>query len=73
MVPGTHNYTYDTRDRLTPATHPNQTNESYTYDDVGNRNASHQGSSYSYQPFNRLGVANGTSFGYDTNGNQSSK
>jgi YD repeat-containing protein len=32
---GAHNYTYDTRDRLTAATHPNQTNESYTLDDVG--------------------------------------
>jgi len=41
---GTHNYTYDTRDRLTAATHPNQTNESYSLDDVGNRTASHQGS-----------------------------
>jgi RHS repeat-associated protein len=67
---GTHNYSYDTLDRLTTATHPNQTNESYTYDEVGNRMASHQGSSYSYQAFNRLVSANGTSFGYDANGNQ---
>lgn len=37
---GTHDYSYDTRDRLTAATHPNQTNESYTLDDVGNRTAS---------------------------------
>jgi len=51
---GTHNYIYDTRDRLTAASHPNQTNESYTLDDVGNRTASHQGSSYSYQPFARF-------------------
>lgn len=54
-------------------THPNQPNESHTYDDVGNRTASHQGSSYSYQPFNRLVSANGTTFGYDPNGNQTSK
>ena len=66
---GAHNYSYDSLDRLTAATHPNQTNESYTYDDVGNRTASHQGSSYSYQPFNRLVSANGTSLGYDTHGN----
>jgi RHS repeat-associated protein len=66
---GTHNYSYDIIDRLTAATHPNQTNESYTYDDVGNRTASHQGSNYSYQAFNRLVAANGTSFGYDPNGN----
>ncbi len=31
---GAHNYSYDSLDRLTAATHPNQTNESYTYDDV---------------------------------------
>jgi len=70
---GTHNYSYDTRDRLTAATHPNQTNESYTLDDVGNRTASHQGASYSYQAFNRLTAANGSSFGYDTNGNLTAK
>lgn len=58
---------------LTSATHPNQPNESYTLDDVGNRTASHQGSSCSYQPFNRLVSANGSVFGYDTNGNQTSK
>lgn len=70
---GAHNYSYDPLDRLTAATHPNQPNESYTYDDVGNRTASHLGSSYTYQPFNRLVSANGTSFAYDTNGNQISK
>ena len=71
---GAHNYTYDSLDRLTAATHPaGQTNESYTYDDVGNRTASHQGSSYSYQAFNRLVSANGTTFGYDTNGNMLSQ
>jgi RHS repeat-associated protein len=70
---GAHNYTYDPLDRLTTATHPSQSNESYTFDDVGNRTASHQGSSYTYQAFNRLVAANGASFGYDTNGNLTSK
>jgi RHS repeat-associated protein len=70
---GSHNYTYDSLDRLTAATHPNQTNESYTFDDVGNRTASHQGSSYSYQPFNRLVTANSNSYGYNANGNLTSK
>lgn len=71
---GAHNYTYDSLDRLTAATHPaGQANESYTYDDVGNRTASDQGSSYTYQAFNRLVSANGTTFGYDSNGNQISK
>jgi RHS repeat-associated protein len=70
---GANNYTYDSLDRLTAATHPSQTNESYTFDDVGNRTASHQGSSYTYQAFNRLVAANGASFGYDANGNLISK
>src|SRR5882724_995007 len=71
---GTHNYSYDSLDRLTAATHPaGQSNESYTYDDVGNRTASHQGSSYIHQPFNRLTAANGASFSYDTNGSLTSK
>jgi RHS repeat-associated protein len=66
---GGHNYSYDPLDRITAATHPNQPNESYTYDDVGNRIGSNQGSSYTYQPFNQLVAANGSTFGYDTNGN----
>jgi len=70
---GAHNYTYDALDRLTAATHPSQPDESYTFDDLGNRTASHQGSSYSYQPFNRLVGANGSSLGYDTNGHLISK
>jgi len=70
---GTHGYSYDSVDRLTAATHPNQPNESYTYDDVGNRTASQQGSSYSYQTFNRLVTANGDSYGYDANGNLTTK
>ncbi len=70
---GTHNYSYDTRDRLTAATHPNPTNENYSFDDVGNRTASHQGSSYSYQPFNRLMTANSNTFAYNANGNLTSK
>jgi RHS repeat-associated protein len=68
-----HNYTYDSLDRLTAATHPNQTNESYTYNEVGNRIASHQVSSYSYQPFNRLVTADSNSYAYDLNGNLVSK
>ena len=71
---GAHTYTYDSLERLTAATHPSpQTNETYTYDDVGNRTASQQGSSYTYQPFNRLVTANGATLGYDTNGNEISK
>jgi YD repeat-containing protein len=70
---GAHNYSYDPLDRLTAATHPNQTNESYTFDDVGNRTASDQGSSYTYQAFNRLTAANSNSYSYDANGSLTSK
>jgi YD repeat-containing protein len=66
-------HSYGSLDRLTAATHQNQPNESYTYDEVRNRIASHQGSNYTRQPFNCLVAANGFSFGYDTNGNQISK
>jgi RHS repeat-associated protein len=66
---GVYNYSYDSLDRLTAATHPNQTSESYTYDDVGNRIASHQGSSYTYQTFNRLVTANSNTYAYSANGN----
>lgn len=37
------------------------------------RTDSHQGSSYSPQPFNRLVAANSNSYGYDANGNLTSK
>lgn len=70
---GSHNYSYDSLDRLTAATHPSQTNESYTLDDVGNRTASQQGSSYTYQAFNRLSDANSNTFAYSGNGNLTSK
>ena len=40
---------------------------------MGNRTASQQGSSYSYQPFNRLVAANSSTFGSDANGNLTAK
>ena len=43
------------------------------FDDVGNRPASHQGSSYTYQAFNRLVTANSDTYAYDANGNLTSK
>ena len=70
---GAHNYTYDTRDWLTAVSHPTQPNESYTLDDVGNRTASHQGSTYTYQSFNHLVTANASAFTYDANGNLTTK
>jgi RHS repeat-associated protein len=70
---GTQSFTYDSVDRLTSATHTGQANESYTYDAVGNRTASHLSSSYTYQPFNRLTSTSAATFSYDNNGNLTSK
>lgn len=70
---GAHAYGYDVVGRLTSATHPNAAAESYAYDGVGNRTSSHRAASYAYQAANRLTSAAGTSFGYDANGNLTSK
>jgi YD repeat-containing protein len=47
---------YDNADRLTSVTDATHGNESYSFDDVGNRLTSHLASSYGYQTgqFNRL-------------------
>ena len=68
----TRNFGYDAVDRLTQVTNP-AASESYSFDGVGNRTASHLSASYGYQPFNKLvSTANGT-YGYDANGNLTSK
>ncbi len=59
---------YDNADRLTSMTN-GTSNESYTFDAVGNRTASHQSSTYSYSPFNRLTAADSITQGFDANGN----
>jgi len=64
-----HTYSYDAVDRLTAAAHPGQPSESYTYDAVGNRTASHLAASYQYQPFNKVVAVGSTSYAYDANGN----
>jgi RHS repeat-associated protein len=69
----TRNFAYDSADRLTSVTDPTQTLESYSYDGVGNRTASHLSSSYSYQPFNKVVNIGSTSYSYDNNGNLTSK
>lgn len=63
----------DLVDRLTSAAHSNQPNESYSYDQVGNRTSSHLSATYSHQPFNRLVSTNSATYSYDTNGNLISK
>jgi RHS repeat-associated protein len=70
---GTHSYMYDVVNRLNSATHPTQSSESYTYDAVGNRTASHLSANYSYQLPNRLTAAASTNYSYDANGNLVSK
>jgi RHS repeat-associated protein len=69
----TRNFTYDSIDRLTAVTNPTQTVESYTYDGVGNRTASHISSTYSYQSFNKVVTIGSNSYSYDANGNLTSK
>ncbi len=62
---------YDLVDRLT-SVHTNGTQtESYTFDDVGNRTASHLSGSYGYQSgkFNQLASTATASYQFDANGN----
>jgi RHS repeat-associated protein len=70
----TRTFGYDNADRLTSET-DGTTSESYTYDDAGNRTASHLSSAYGYQSgkYNRLTSTNTASYGYDSNGNMTSK
>jgi YD repeat-containing protein len=70
---GAHAYSYDSVDRLTSATYPSTTTESYSYDGVGNRTASHCSASYTHQPFNKLTSTATATYTYDNNGNLLSK
>ena len=71
-IDGTSDYIYDQTNQLTSASHtdPNKPNESYTYDENGNRTASHlHGSDYSTGLNNRL-LTDGTyNYQYDAEGN----
>ena len=66
-------YTYDAVDRLTGVANFEIPTESYSYDDVGNRTASHLSPSYGYQPFNKLTSTATVTYSYDNNGNLVSK
>jgi len=66
---GTHAYGYDSVNRLTSAMYPGTPSESYTYDGIGNRTASHLSASYTYQGFNQVTGAGGATYTYDNNGN----
>lgn len=69
----TRSFGYDNLDRLTNVTPSVGTNEIYAFDAVGNRTASHLSSTYTHQPFNRLTATANATFGYDNNGNLTSK
>jgi RHS repeat-associated protein len=71
----TRSFGYDLIDRLTSATNPGGTNESYGFDQVGNRTTSHRSASYGYQAgqFNRLTSTATTNYNYDVNGNMTTK
>jgi RHS repeat-associated protein len=69
----TRNFGYDNVDRLTSQTGSIFGNESYSFDAVGNRTASHRSATYGYQPFNRLTSTATATYGYDANGATVSK
>ncbi len=67
---GTYTYTYDELYRLTDAVNPTVTDETYTYDNLGNRltSAAVTGN-WAYNLNNELGSYGGTTLTYDNNGN----
>lgn len=69
----TRRFGYDNLDRLTSVTPSTGTTETYAFDAVGNRTASHLSSTYTHQPFNKLTATVGATFGYDNNGNMTSR
>ena len=73
---GLHEYAYDDVYQLEVATHPQAYNpdESFTYDNVGNRLASHLSGDYDYDNLlNRLLEDDTYTYIYDNNGNLTSK
>jgi len=70
---GTTTYWYDEIYQLTVADHPAQTDESFTYDPVGNRLTSLDYTDWDYNSRNQLTGYNGVTYTYDDNGNTTSK
>lgn len=62
---------YDNVNRLILVT--GGSTESYVFDVVGNRTASHLSSSYSYSPFNKLTATQTATYNFDPNGNTVAK
>ena len=73
---GAYYYQYDNQDRLTNVDNPNTTtltDETYTYDKVGNRLSSASTPTWSYNVNNQLTGYGTTTFDYDANGNTITK
>ncbi|MBI2265911.1 MAG: RHS repeat-associated core domain-containing protein [Armatimonadetes bacterium] len=70
---GIHTYSYDSLNRLIAAFHPDQPNEEYQYDAIGNRTSSHISASYRYDEANRLLEDDQNLYQWDPNGNLSQK
>jgi RHS repeat-associated protein len=69
----TTNFGYDAIYQLLSATQGGSTTETFNYDAVGNRLSSLGVASYSYNPSNELTSTSSTTYGYDNNGNATSK
>lgn len=65
----TSKYTYDALYELTQVTQGSTTTESYSYDPVGNRTASHGVSSYTTNSSNEMTANSNASYSYDSAGN----
>src|SRR5262249_13060289 len=69
----TETYTYDGLYRLDTATRSGTLTEDYGYDAVGNRTSAIGDPVWTYNDRNELQSRSGATFGYDPNGNQSSR
>jgi RHS repeat-associated protein len=72
---GSHNYTYDTLNRLVEAVNPLPANplETYNYDPVGNRTDSNQNGLSQFNTANELNEDSDFTYQYDNNGNMIQK
>jgi RHS repeat-associated protein len=72
---GSHNYNYDTLNRLVEAINPLPSNplENYTYDPVGNRTDSNQNGLSQFNVANELNEDSDFTYQYDNNGNMTRK
>jgi hypothetical protein len=64
---------YYSVDQLLTITNSGGQNESYLFDKVGNSTSSHRPSTYDYQPLNKIASTQTATYGYDANGNTTSK